>query len=412
MYDNDLLVAFLFMALLFVRQIYILKQPNKIDYAPLMVGIGAIGSVVHFIVHPEVENILLLLRESFFPLLVGLLLYIVMNILHQTQQSENARTEDEFTRTLVSQVTQLKEFIAELESRISANQQEDRKAQEEIREKFKHDIKALDAIQLNQGKFLEKFDDLEGWHVEVSKSFDYFSTVQMPSLDDVVHKHIDILRIAEQDHYNHLKIALEKALENKYDISEDIDALKEKLGSMQNIAESISKSITRHTLQQLSGVTQAFEKQVSTLKSHAEGIGTSLSESDSRLNAIRVQSEIIMKQMVLSSKKMNELEEQNNGLHNFYKTIKELTHEMQSIKEDYVKSQSQLKAISKELKISEDERILAMKEEIESLSMILIQKVDSSLEKLHEHYHITSEDISQSVQILAKKVQSKKGYTS
>ncbi|MCK9492223.1 MAG: hypothetical protein M0Q24_09035, partial [Sulfurimonas sp.] len=74
MFDNDLLLAFVFMAILFLRQISILKHPNKINYAPLMIGVGAISSVVHFIIHPDVTNVILLLRESFLPLLVSLLL--------------------------------------------------------------------------------------------------------------------------------------------------------------------------------------------------------------------------------------------------------------------------------------------------------------------------------------------------
>jgi len=89
MYESDLLLAFSFMALLFLRQISILKQANKINYAPLMVGIGAISSIVHFIIFPDQKEISLLLRESLLPLLVSLLLYIVMNILHQTQQTQS-----------------------------------------------------------------------------------------------------------------------------------------------------------------------------------------------------------------------------------------------------------------------------------------------------------------------------------
>jgi hypothetical protein len=75
MFQNDVLVAFLFMAVLFIRQVVILRQPNKLNYAPLMLGIGAISSVVHFITHPDVSNAVLLFRESLFPLLVALLLY-------------------------------------------------------------------------------------------------------------------------------------------------------------------------------------------------------------------------------------------------------------------------------------------------------------------------------------------------
>jgi len=35
MFDSDILLAFAFMGLLFVREIVIIKRPNKINYAPL-----------------------------------------------------------------------------------------------------------------------------------------------------------------------------------------------------------------------------------------------------------------------------------------------------------------------------------------------------------------------------------------
>jgi len=411
MFDNDLLLAFSFMALLFLRQIAILKRPNKINYAPLMIGIGVISSVVHFIIQPDVSDVVLLLRESFFPLLVALLLFIVMNILHQTQQSENARHQEEFSKVLVNEITQLKEFILELENRMSSEQEADRVAREETRNKFKNDIKALDSLQVNQTKFIDKFDEMESWHKGVSKSFEYFSEVQLPELDDVVHKHIDILRVAEQDHYNKLTSVLEKAVESRGDMSEDIDGLKASLNSMKTVSDDIARAITKHTLQQLSGVTKAFETQIISLKSHTEGVKTSLSEGETTLDGIRTQSEMIMKQMVLSSKKMDELEKQNSGLHDVYSTLKDIIVDVEAIKSDYVKSQAQLSMISKDLADSKDEQVLAMKTRIDDLSDTLSNKIDESLEKLHEHYHIAGGEITQSVQMLAKRAQLKNGYT-
>ena len=108
MFDSDILLAFAFMGILFLRQIVIIKRPNKINYAPLMIGIGSIATLVHFIIHPESTDILLIARESLFPLLVSLLLYTVMNILHQIQLSQSARTLEEFVKVLVSEITQLK----------------------------------------------------------------------------------------------------------------------------------------------------------------------------------------------------------------------------------------------------------------------------------------------------------------
>ena len=411
MFGNDLLLSFVFMAILFLRQISILKQPNKINYAPLMIGIGLISSIVHFIIHPEAQNFVLLVRESLFPLLVSLLLYIVMNIMHQTQEKEHDKLHDEFSRVMVEQVTQLKEFMSELEGRLTSCQKDDREAQEEIRAKVKEDIQALDTIQENQTRFLGKFEDMDTWHQTVSKEFEDFTDTQMPKLSSIIHEHIDILRVSEQDHYNKLKNILEKAGASRGEIADDMDEIKESLKNMQSIADTIAQSITKHTLQQLSGVTKSFENEIASLKSHSEGIQTSLLESDSTLGLIREKSELIMKQMVLSANKMNDLEEKNTGLHDIYTTIKELMVDMEVIKADYVKAQAQLSVISSELQSSEDEQISTMKKQIENLGEELTKSIEESLSKLHEHYHIANEGITQSVQILAKKAQLQRGYT-
>ena len=410
MFDSDTLLAFAFMGLLFVRQIVIIKRPNKINYAPLMIGVGSIATLVHFIIHPESTDILLIIRESLFPLLVSLLLYIVMNILHQTQLSQSARTQEEFIKVLVSEITQLKEFIYEIETKMTLAQQDELKAQEEIRKQFKEDVTALDTIESNQMKFISKFEEMQDWHEAVSKGFEYFTEVQLPELDNVVHKHIDILRVAEQDHYNKLNLLLQKGVTSRGNISQDIDVLKEKLDSMKNISNEIATSIVQHTLSQLSGVTKSFESQIMGLKSHTESVTTSLSEGENTLGNIRVQSEMIMKQMVLSASKMKELEEQNSGLHDVYATLKEIIKGVEAVKSDYIKSQAQLGIISRELASSKDEQVLEMRKKIDDLSKSLSLKIEESLEKLHEHFHITGGEINPSVQILAKRAQLKSGY--
>jgi len=232
----------------------------------------------------------------------------------------------------------------------------------------------------------------------------------MPALDDVVHKHIDILRVAEQDHYNQLKKLLQVAVESRVDDVENMEELKKSLMSMRSLSDDIAKSITRHTLQQLSEVTKAFEGQIITLKSHAESVKMSLHEGDSTLSGIRNQSEIIMKQMVLSSNKMKELKEQNDGLYDLFSIVKTLVADVEAMKSDYAKAKLSLSAIADELKVAENEQLKTMNKQIESLSETLSAKIDKSLEELHEHYHIAGDDITQSVQILAKKAKLKNGY--
>jgi len=411
MYGNDLLIAFVFMAILFLRQIAILKQPNKINYAPLMIGLGAISAVVHFIIHPDSNDAVLLLRESFFPLLVSLLLYLVLNILHQTQQSESARNQDDFLRVLVQEISGLKEFMSELEHRVSTSHQEDLIVQEKVRQKFKDDIKALDEIKVNQDNFFKKFDSMEAWHEKVSDGFTHFTEIQLPELDNVVHKHIDILRVAEQDHYNQINAILKSAVDSRCDMSDEIEDLKVNINGMKSISDDIARSITKHTLEQLSDVTKSFEKQILLLKAHTEGIETSLREGDATLVNIRTKSELIMKQMILSSKKMEGLSKQNEGLTDVSQSVESLIKDIEFIKSDYVKSQAQLNIIAKEMATSKDEKIEVMTNQVNLLGETLSKKIDESLEKLHEHYHIADEDITKSVQILSKQAQLKRGYS-
>ncbi|MEA2099157.1 MAG: hypothetical protein U9P72_03410 [Campylobacterota bacterium] len=411
MLDIDLMVAFVIMVLLFVRQIQIIKEENRINYAPVILGVGVISAVIHFIINPDVIDNILLFRESLFPLVISLFLYLVMNLIHQTKQTQYLKTQDKFTQELVTQITQLKEFIHELEHRMNVSNSEDKMAQDKIMAKFQEDIKALDIISINQASFLEKFDEMQLWHKDVSKAFKHFTEVQMPELDNIVHKHIDILRIAEQDHYNQLKKLLEKAMQSRSDISADVEKLKEDINSIKTISDTIASSIIKTTMQQLSSVTLLFEKEILNLKSHTESIETSLFENENIIGTIRKESELVMKQMILSSNKMTEISKQNSGLYNTSQTIKELMLNLELIKTDYIKSQAQLNVISKEFQLAENQQINEMQIQIENLSEILAQRIDDSLTKLHEHYHIADEDISKSVQLLAKRAQLKTGYS-
>ncbi|MDD5373091.1 MAG: hypothetical protein PHO62_06660 [Sulfurimonas sp.] len=411
MFDIDLLLAFVFMALLFLRQISILKQPNKINYIPLIVGIGIISALLHFIIKPETANILLTLKESFIPILVSLLLYIVMNILHQTQQSEQAKTQYELIKELMEQIAEIKEFSSELEKKMILNQNEDKQSQEESRERFKHDVKVLDMILVNQNKFLEKFEQIEGWHVDVTKSFENFTEVQLPSLDSVVHKHIDILRVTEQDHFNKVKAILEKALENKGSIREEMEELKESLQAIGSTSQTIAKTIIKYTLEQLSEIIKPFEKEMLSLKSHTQSVNSSLYESENKLGGIKEQSEMIMKQMILSSKKMSELQAQNSSLHDIYASMRDLMKDIEVIKSEYVKSQSQLSMIVNEFRESKESEIDSIKEQMESLRVALTAKVDNFIERLDEYQQMPKEDISQNVKFLSKQAQLKSSYS-
>jgi chromosome segregation ATPase len=268
----------------------------------------------------------------------------------------------------------------------------------------------LDTILENQNKFLENFEQMRDWYKNVSKSFEKFTEVQLPSLDSVVHKHIDILRIAEQDHFNKVKTTLSKAIESRESIKNELEELRESLHAISTISQTIAKSVTKHTNEQLSEVIRPFEKEIISLKSHTEGVNTSLYESESKLHNIQERSELIMNQMNLSSKKMQELQSQNSSLHDIYAMMRDLMRDIEIIKSEYVKSQSQLSIIVDDFKeIKEDDRA-AYKAQTDDFLSKLNSEVETIMQKLNTHSTQT-EDVASNLKFLSKQAQLKNRYS-
>jgi hypothetical protein len=334
-----------------------------------------------------------------------------MNILHQTQRSLEARMHDEFSTVLVQEIAQLKNFILELEKRMERAQSESLQTQQEIRQKFIEDIGALATIEANQEKFLVKFTEVEAWHEDVKNSFRYFSQEQLPKLDDVVHKHIDILRISEKDHYNKLQELLKKAVESRFGIADDIHELHLKLDKLSQLATSVSQKIVSESTAQLQNVVKDFEQEMLLLKSNTGVVSTSLHESETVLANIRSQSEMIMKQMILSSKKMDELSQKNSELGDLFQNIQLLLNDVESVKSEYVKAQAQLTLLVKEFHLDKDEDFHSLQEKFDTFTRELTQNVQESLENLQKHLELDAEKITSKANLLAKKAQIKKGYS-
>ena len=70
----------------------------------------------------------------------------------------------------------------------------------------------------------------------------------------------------------------------------------------------------------------------------------------------------------------------------------------------------QLSLISSNLVKSKDTEVLEIKNKIDNLSENLSLKIEESLAKLHENYHMANGEITQSGKILSKQAQLKSGY--
>jgi len=411
MFDLDLLITFAFMALLFLRQIAIFKQPNKINYSPLLLGVGAIGSMSHLLLHPDHSDFYLLFREALLPMFFGLLLYIVMNILHQTQVGIESQQRTDILSRFAIEVEHIKKNIEASELRLKSLNMTEQEIKH-ILEKFSNiDFSSLKNIEKNQQTFFEKFEVIFEQQHEVLKKFEIFTEEKMPDVDAVIHRHIDMLRIAEQDHYNHIQKALGGIIDENKELVKSIAAL-DQAPSQSLISDAQIKEVVLKTDRLLQQVVNDFERQMVSLRAQSEGIATAMAESDSLVGDIREQEELIMSQLVLSSARMTELHEQSIDVRNVYEPLVELMEKITEIKTDYSSAKNQLDMLSEALQSVEEFQFEKMREHIETLSETLSNQIEQSLENLHEHYNIAQKDITKTVQELSSKAKMARSYTS
>ncbi len=392
MYNIDLIVFIIMIVVLFARQVMKSKHSNKIDFAPIIIVLGIMSSIVHIILYPEVKDIVSLFRESLYPLLIALFLYIALNIFNQIQDIEIMVEDEDFEKKLVQQVFELKDTVYKLDLKLVDFFREERSLrndQDNTAKKLLEDIKI----------FLEKFDALSILYEDVSLSFRNFTEVQMPELDSVVHKHIDILRISNQDQYNHLKTDLHKIVSHKEEMIDESKNFQTNVKKMQKFSTDIVEDMNKNIAKQLLSFKHSLESEIGFLQQNSKQVTHSLDESKLKLQNIKELSELFTQKISFISIQMKELAED-----------KENILDLEAVKDDYVKAQIKLEIIAHDFKLSEAEQMESMKQQIKFLSESLNEKIDNSLSKLHEHYHIADDNISQSVQILSKQAKLQNEY--
>ena len=401
MFDIYMYISFLLMALIFLRQISIFKQPNKINYAPLILGIGAIASVLHFIISPENQSLMFVLKGSFIPFLVALMLYIIMNIMHQTQIAQNERTRSEFTKALIEQLSKLKSFTENLEARMMEYANEERELRSEFMARFNKDIDALNKLQQNQEEFLKKFEEAKEYNKELSSLFIHFTEVKLPELDSIIHKHLESLRITEAQHYENLSSFLQDTLGSKERVSIELENIHKEVISISSKTEHISNEIIEKSIIKVQNVTSAFEKELDGLKSLTQGLKTMLNEGENKILSIKAKGDGLINQIETVGNKLQELESKKEILGDISIRFMALLDEIERVKKEYINYSSYL-----------ENNLKNIDEKTKSEFLLLSKKIDKVydlLDELMEKHQNTTTDISENVKLLAKKAQMQKG---
>jgi hypothetical protein len=408
MFEVDLLISIVLMSMLFLRHISVYKDRNKINYTPVVLAIGFIAGLLHFILLGDDQGWLLVLRESMLTIIVGIILSVIMSVMSQTQNALNQHTSNLRTQEIVDDIEQLKPLFSTINTSLAQVAQMENTTHEQLKNIFKEEIEALGSILNNQKYFIQKVESVLAQQQLAQEKFEEFSLSELPSLDNVVHRHIDLLRIAEQDHFNQLKSVIKSSGEEKTEIHNEFIHIR-------NALEKLEKSHSIHGVigsleSELSHIITDFGRHMQTIASKSESIVTTLLENETILKASRDQSELIMQQMVLSSKQMQEMNHNSKELSESMRPLRSLFVSADSLLKEFLSAKSSLTELIITLESYEKQEHRALREHLENVANSAIVQMEiftQYLSKFEETHHYVS---PQEVQELSHKVKLHQSY--
>ncbi len=405
MISIDLLVTIFIMSLLFLRHITVYKDPNKINYTPVVLALGTIGGLLHFILSEGMDTNVL--KESLLSLGVGVLLSAIMSVLSQTVAVMNRHDERQRLGVIGDEMNELVSSVSILKERLNLVAQMESTTHEQIHNLFKEEIETLNMIQANQTLFVSKIESLLAQQHSAMEKFEEFTLSELPSLDNVVHRHIDLLRVAEQDHFNQLKSVVRLSCDEQKEVHAQLKTLHELVLQMSH------RELPDHTItvlqKELDRILHDFSHHLQMLGAKSETIVTTLLENDSLLRGSREQSELIMQQMVLSSKQMREMTTHSKELSESLKPLSRLFASAETLHDEYISAKGKLSELIVTLESYERQDIRAFRQTLEEVAAEATAQIKLLTQTLQKSESLPIIE-TKNVQDLASKVKLHKSY--
>lgn len=373
MFLPDILFVIGVMSLLFLRYINIYKDRTKINYTPIVLAVGMIGGLLHFILFAEEPVWLLILKESLIPLSVGIVLSAIMTAMYQAQQGVNSQENQYRLDTVVDGIEAQAHMLREYDKHLAAIARMEDSTHDQLRIIFKEEVDALHVIQSNQKLFISKIEALLAQQQLSMEKFEEFTLTELPGLDNIVHRHIDLLRVAEQDHFNQLKLVTKSACDGNKELYVQLKNMDESIRLLQqNQAPDRAVALLQ---KELNAIITEFARHIQALGSKSEGIMTTLLENDALLRGSREQSELIMQQMVLSSKQMREMTLHSKELYTTFKPLGSMFASAEELYRDFLGARGKLGELIVTLESYEKQEHRVMRDNLERLAAEVSQQL-------------------------------------
>ncbi len=396
---------------LFWRQLVVFRLKGKINYAPLVLITGSISSVSLFIFSSgELKSDL---QHAFIPMLISLIFYVVMYLMYQIRVTMSKEEQKSHERLLATLIADISGYFHVLDEKLSDIATTEEKTLEAVQLTLKNELSEFNQLSTQQKILSQKLEEMYRQEESALSRVQKFLENDVIDLDKVVHRHIDILRIAEQDHYNKLHDILNNmndTSDNKA-VSDSIDNLAESVRNMQKLFVSSVSSVSEEVRDQLALALKSMSSELQNAKQLSESLHISTQEYEMKLQELHNQASKLLEKSDTIHESMDDTFNQAQKVRPVFTSLNELISRLMDIYAEYKHAKKELHILASELGDAEERHFNIMDKKMDDLGENMHKKIDASLRELKEHYHIADRDVTSTVKTLAAKAQLQKSYS-
>ncbi len=394
----------------FWRQLVVFRLKGKINYAPLVLITGSISSVSLFIFSTgELKSDI---QHALIPMLIALIFYIVMYLMYQIRVTMTKEEQKSHERLLATLIADISGYFHILDEKLSDIATTEEKTLQAVQLTLKNELSEFNQLSKQQEMLASKLEEMYKQEESALIRVQKFLENDVVDLDKVVHRHIDILRIAEQDHYNKLLNILSnmKHESDNEAVSRSINKLSENVNNLQKMFISSVSDVTKEVSDQVSLALEAMSSELKHAKQLSESLNISTQEYEVKLQELHKQTSKLLQKSDTIHESMDDTFNQAQKVRPVFSSLNELISRLMDIYAEYKHAKKELHILASELGNAEERHFNIMDKKMDDLGESMHQKIEASLKELKEHYHIADRDVTSTVKTLAAKAQLKKSY--
>jgi len=392
--DTILLVTFVLMSALFLRQLILLKHFTKINYAALQLSIALFGALLYVASTLTFDMWQRTIANALYVVAAGVLFYMVMNIIDQLRnrylyeiREKKLQDIEEKNSTTREQMQELFHGLQWLKESDSASQDLNEVQRQEEALNFASIIKNQQGFIRDVSLLLEQNENAEK---QLHALFEQFKQELLKEV-----------QTQQQDQ----QASWQKQDTHWENFKQEVASMLQQPAIEKTMSASFQKSIEAFN-QKLLGSFKEYEKMVQSLRIQNESFQTALSEDEQRLASIKGHSEQLMQQMVLSK---NAMQKQADALKKQGHTYAQMHEQVNVLYQHIQKAIETIDNLDKSdtFKAALHDAVQPFKVEqtalLQQLQTTLIEQLEAHIQEVEKQFGYVNDQISSSVRTLSQK---------